>query len=159
MKTRKYWAVAPLALAGVCALVFVRHEPSSRRATAPAVATEPTGETTPVVSPPLADTASVEDSLMQRLHELGERDPTASLELAVAGNTRFPASPGAAERGWIICKSLANLRRFDEAVAEARIVVEAYPNTPWALDVAHHLLLNPLTDSSERGYGQRAELE
>ena len=96
---------------------------------------------------------------MKNLHELGEAAPAASLRLALEGNARFPTSLQAPERGWIICKSLVNMQRFQEAVAEARVVVEQYPNTPWALDIARHLLVNPMTDPAERGYGKTYELE
>lgn len=96
---------------------------------------------------------------MRRLHAIGEADPAAALGLALEGNARFPASKDAPERGWIICRSLVDLRRFSEAVAEARVVVEQYPDTPWALDVERHLLVNPMSDPSERGYGHDLELE
>jgi hypothetical protein len=102
---------------------------------------------------------SVEASLMKRLHELGETDPPAALELALEGNARFPSSSSAPERGWVICRSLVSMQRFDEAVAEARLVVERYPSTPWALDVERHLLINPMSDPSERGSGKRFELD
>jgi hypothetical protein len=49
--------------------------------------------------------------------------------------------------------------RFPEAVAAARLMLEQYPNTPWASDVERHLLINPMSDPSERGYGHRSELE
>jgi len=100
-----------------------------------------------------------EASTMKRLHELGESDPGTALGLALADNLQFPGSPNAPERAWIICRSLVELQRFPEAVAEARVVVEQYPNTPWALDVERHLLVNPMSDPSERGYGHRSELE
>jgi hypothetical protein len=96
---------------------------------------------------------------MKKLRDIGESDPATALGLALEGNARFPASLDAPERGWVICRSLVDLRRFPEAVAEARLVVEQYPDTPWALDVQRHLLVNPMSDPSERGYGQEQELE
>lgn len=101
----------------------------------------------------------LDPTTMGRLHELVERDPAAALSLALQSNARFPNSAAAPERGWIICRCLVELRRFPEAVAEARVVVEQYPNTSWALDVARHLLVNPMSDPSERGYGRASELE
>ena len=116
----------------------------------PEVAIEP-------AAPP--KTTDLEATIMQRLHAIGEADPAAALGLALEGNARFPASRDAPERGWIICRSLVDLRRFSEAVAEARVVVDRYPDTPWALDVERHLLVNPMSDPSERGYGHDLELE
>lgn len=93
-----------------------------------------------------------EESLMAKLRRLGETNPPLSLELARAGNDRYPTSPHAAERGWRLVKSLVNLKRFEEARAEAVILVDQHRDTPWAQDVARHLLVNPLTHPSERGY-------
>jgi len=95
----------------------------------------------------------------KRLHELAKSDPATALGLAIASNLQSPGSVDAPERGWIICRSLVNLQRFQEAVAAARVLVEQYPNTPWALDAERHLLVNPMSDPSERGYGHRSELE
>ena len=100
-----------------------------------------------------------EGSTTKRLHELSESDPATALRLAIAGNLQSPGSAEAPERGWIICRSLVNLRRFSEAVAAARVVRDQYPDTPWALDVERHLLVNPMSDPAERGYGHRSELE
>jgi hypothetical protein len=85
----------------------------------------------------------VEATLMARLHELGETNPPLSLQLAREGNARFPSSPDAPERAWIVVKSLVNMAQFKEAQAEARIMVAKYPNDPRALDVQRHLLTNP----------------
>jgi hypothetical protein len=146
------------------AALLVRH--GGRPALAPAVSATPApAESRAALAdrePRAAPTARDDDSeaaLMKRLHELGENDPPASLLLALDGNARFPGSADAPERGWIICKSLVNMQRFQEAVAEARLVVERYPSTPWALDVERHLLVNPMTDPAERGYGKKYELE
>ncbi len=96
---------------------------------------------------------------MAKLHELGELNPTLSVQLAREGNERYPSGAGAAERGWIICKSLTNLERFDEARAEAKLMVQQYPGTSWANDVTKHILINPGTHPTERGYGKKYELE
>lgn len=100
-----------------------------------------------------------ETSTTKRLHQLAESDPATALRLAVADNLRFPGSEDAPERSWLICRSLVNLGRFPEAVAAARLLLEQYPDTPWALDAERHLLVNPMSDPSERGYGHRSELE
>jgi hypothetical protein len=85
-----------------------------------------------------------EASVMTELHRLGEDNPALSLLLAREGNDRFPRSAEAPERGWILVKSLVNMRRFDEAKAEAVIMVDKYRGTSWAADVERHLLVNPL---------------
>lgn len=100
-----------------------------------------------------------EASLMATLRELDGPEPERALALAREGNRRFPNSDDAAERGSTICKSLAALGRFDEAQDEARRMVNLYPNTSWAADVQRHLLTQPLTDPSQRGFGKKSELE
>lgn len=152
--------VLALVGAGAVWLAFGRGgDGSTREQRAPAHASEhraPEAAIEPAVAPKTAD---LEAAIMQRLHAIGETDPAAALGLALEGNARFPASADAPERGWIICRSLVDLRRFSEAVAEARVMVEQYPDTPWALDVERHLLVNPMSDPSERGYGHEHELE
>jgi hypothetical protein len=54
------------------------------------------------------------------------------VRLAREANDSFPNSQDAAERAWIIVKSLDNLKRFHEGQAEARIMVERYRGTSWA---------------------------
>ena len=93
-----------------------------------------------VSAPPPLD----ERLIMNTLRELGDSAPQYSLEMARAGNARFPDSPDAAERAWYVCKSLVNLENFYDARDEARLMVAKYPGTPWASDVERHLLVNPL---------------
>jgi hypothetical protein len=85
-----------------------------------------------------------EAALMVRLHQLEETDPPLSLRLAREGNARFPNSPDAPERAFIVVKSLVDMARFKEAQQEARKMLKAYPNDPRTLDVERHLLSNPL---------------
>ena len=85
-----------------------------------------------------------EAALTVRLRQLGETDPALSLRLAREGNARFPNSPDAPERAFIVVKSLVDLARFKEAQQEARKMLKAYPNDPRTLDVERHLLSNPL---------------
>ena len=149
--------------AGLCGAALLVHVCAERppKSTAPMESGErntPRADATPDANAKQAEVER-EASTMKRLHELRERDPATELGLALAGNLQFPRSPDAPERGWIICRSLVDLQRFPEAVAEARVVVEQYPNTPWALDIERHLLVNPMSDPSERGYGHRSELE
>lgn len=85
-----------------------------------------------------------EASLMVRLHQLAETNPPLSLELARQGNARFPRSPDAPERAFIVVKSLVDIGRFKDAQKEARRMLKDYPNDPKTLDVERHLLSNPL---------------
>ena len=87
---------------------------------------------------------------MAELHALGENDPPLSLQLAREGNERFPESADAPERGWILLKSLVNLGRFDEAKAEAAVMVRTYADTCWSADIERHLLVNPLYPIDDR---------
>jgi hypothetical protein len=107
-------------------------------------AAEPYQTVSVAVTPPSAPKALDEPAIMSTLRELGDSQPQRSLELARDGNARFPGSPDAAERAWYVCKSLVNLENFRDARDEARRMVAAFPNTPWALDVQRHLLTNPL---------------
>jgi len=85
-----------------------------------------------------------EVALMVRLHQLGETNPPLSLRLAREGNVRFPHTPDAPERAFIVVKSLVDMARFKEAQDEARRMLKDYPNDPHTLDVERHLLSNPL---------------
>jgi hypothetical protein len=89
-----------------------------------------------------------EPALMAKLRELTARDPESALRLAREANERFPNSQDAAERAWIVVKSLDNLKRFHEGQAEARIMVERYRGTSWAADVERHTLVYPLDQPS-----------
>jgi len=161
---RRTWgpssAVLAIIGAGAVWFAFARgHGTAAREQPAPAPTSESRALAAALEPSVTRQTTDLEATIMQRLHAIGETEPSAALGLALEGNARFPASADAPERGWIICRSLVNLRRFSEAVAEARVVVERYPDTPWALDVERHLLVNPMSDPSERGYGHERELE
>jgi hypothetical protein len=85
-----------------------------------------------------------EAALMEKLRSLAGSDPQQILRLAREANAKDPDSPGAAERAWMVVKSLVDLQRFSEAKDEAQTMVNRYPGTSWALDVQRHLLSNPL---------------
>jgi hypothetical protein len=97
-------------------------------------------------------------ALMPKLRELTTKDPESALRLAREANARFPNSRDAAERAWIVVKSLDNLKRFHEGQAEARIMVERYRGTSWAADVERHTLVYPL-DQPSREQMQARERE
>jgi hypothetical protein len=73
-----------------------------------------------------------------------ETNPPLSLRLAREGNARFPHTPDAPERAFIVVKSLVDMARFEEAQGEARKMLKDFPNDPHTLDVERHLLSNPL---------------
>jgi hypothetical protein len=92
-----------------------------------------------------ADTRGRPDatSLLAQLRELAGSDPELSLRLAREAVNRFPDSPDAPEFEWNVVKALFNLRRLDEAEAEARVMVSKYPDSSFTGDVVHHLLHHP----------------
>ncbi|HEX4336386.1 MAG TPA: hypothetical protein VH062_10770 [Polyangiaceae bacterium] len=89
-----------------------------------------------------------EPALMATLRRLESKDASISLRLAREGNARFPDGADAAERAWIVVKSLDTLRRFHEGRDEAELMVSRYPGTSWALDVERHTLIYPLDQPS-----------
>jgi hypothetical protein len=95
-----------------------------------------------------------ESTLMERLRELRSQNPELSLKLAREGDTKFPGSPDAAERGWFAVRALMDMERVDDAVAEARAMVEKYRGTFFAADVERHMLTHPMTHPTEVGYGK-----
>jgi hypothetical protein len=88
--------------------------------------------------------APTEAALMERLRGLDGSDPPLTFQLAREGNARFPDSPDAAERSWMVAKSLVDMHRLHEAYEEAQSMVNRYPGTSWAQDLQRHLLSNPL---------------
>lgn len=91
---------------------------------------------------------------MNELRQLGSKDPRVSLQLARRGNAQFPNTADAPEREWYAIRALVDSGDLTEAVAAARLFVEAFPGHPLAQDVARHLLTHPLTHPTEVGYGQ-----
>lgn len=84
-----------------------------------------------------------EESLLTQLHDLAGSDPNLSLRIAREAVSRFPDSPNAPEFEWNVVKALFNMRRLDEAEAEARIMLSRYPGSYFTGDVVHHLLNHP----------------
>jgi len=106
----------------------------------------------PVVAPPPSPT---EPALIATLRLMVDTAPQQSLDLAREARRRFGNSPDAPERDWIIVKSLVNLRRFHEARAEAKVMVDKYPDNQWTQDVRRHLLVYPLDQPSREEMQQR----
>jgi hypothetical protein len=93
--------------------------------------------------------ASYQTESMEMLRQLVETDPERAIEIARVGNRRFPKRPEAAERSWIVVKGLSNLKRFEEARDEVRLMQQRYPGNKFALDAEQHLKLSPA--SGDRG--------
>jgi len=98
--------------------------------------------------------ASEERRLMTELREVGLRDPARSLRLAREGDLRFPASPEEPERGWYEVRALVDLKRTDETVTRTRALIEKHPQSPFAHDMAKHMLTHPMTHPTEVGYAK-----
>jgi hypothetical protein len=86
-----------------------RRAPSLPTATASPPPERVARPSTRVVPPPPVPT---EPALIATLRLMVETAPQQSLDLAREARRRFGRSPDAAERDWIIVKSLVNLRRF-----------------------------------------------
>lgn len=144
------------------------HPPSSREAEQPvaAVVVAAAEPTTGGIDPPTPAAKSArsgqpyqptswremdEDELMRSLTELSAEDAALTLQLAHEAKTRFPHSPRAAERDYLAVRALVDLRRMDEAVAQARAFVAAHPDDPLANDIARHLLTHPMRHPTEIG--------
>ncbi len=109
----------------------------------PAAASAPRAAASVVVPVASAVTELDEPKLMAELRPLVGKDPERALELARKGDARFPDGPDAAERSWIVVKSLTDVGRFAEARAEATRMVARFRGTSWEKDVFHHVLEQP----------------
>ena len=159
------WALACLVAAGAGAYFFYSaRDPAPVRAAvgqapreleavrlAPTLASAAPSVTARVVapSPPTsAERAPDEPTLMSELRALLNTAPAQALALARRGDALFPDSPDAPERAWVVVKALDLLKRFHEAQAEAKVMLQLYPDTPWTEDVERHVLLYPLDQPS-----------
>lgn len=83
-----------------------------------------------------AQVATLDEAvLMARLRELSATDSAQAVELARAGNRRFPDSADAPERTSILIHALANLGRVREARGEAEQMVNHYPDSDWVREI------------------------
>jgi hypothetical protein len=118
---------------------------AAERATPPVAPAEARPRHDEAASAPAgAASAPDDDALMEKLRALAGKDPQQILQLARAANARDPNGPHAAERAWMVVKSLTDLERYSEAKDEAQTMVNRYPGTSWSMDVQRHLLSNPL---------------
>ncbi|RYZ09706.1 MAG: hypothetical protein EOO73_02140 [Myxococcales bacterium] len=89
-----------------------------------------------------------EAELLTELRKLRVSAPERALARAREANALHPDGPGAAERTWIIVRSLEDLGRFQEARDEALVMRERFPGTSWTSDVERHVLVYPLGQPS-----------
>jgi hypothetical protein len=133
----------PVAGAGSVASALPSIHPPTHPSTPPPLG--PSLATAVAATAPGPQELSVDEAtLMTALRGLRGAKPEQALALARHGNAAFPDGTAGAERGWIIVRSLEELRRFHEAQTEARAMRERYPGTAWTEDVERHTLINPL---------------
>lgn len=94
-------------------------------------------------SAPTVGLAQSDPVAMKALQDLLDKDKEAALAEARAGLARDPNGPDAAERTWVVVKSLTGLGRLEEARREAEVMVPKYRGTWWANDVERHVLAHP----------------
>jgi hypothetical protein len=73
--------------------------------------------------------------LMARLRQAAGSDYPLAVELARAGNGRFPDSPEAPERASILIHALAAQGMAKEARGEAEYAVNHYPDSQWVREI------------------------
>jgi hypothetical protein len=87
----------------------------------------------PLTAP--ASGADEEAALMAELRSLKSANPARAMELARAGNQRFPDSADAPERASILIHALSDLGRGSEARGEAEHMVNYYPDSSWVREI------------------------
>ena len=118
-----------------------RRPPRSRRRRPPAPGPVAAAQNTPPPAPPpsvSAETAVArmnEAVLMARLREVAQTDPAQAIELARAGNKKFPDSPDAPERASILIHALVTQNQLSEGRAEAEYMVNHYPDSKWVREI------------------------
>lgn len=77
------------------------------------------------------------------LQALLDKDPAEALKVARRDFAQDPTGPDAAERYWVIVKSLAVLGHYQDARREAEVMVPKFRDTRWANDIERHILAHP----------------
>jgi hypothetical protein len=88
-------------------------------------------------------TALDDTSLMARLRAVQDSDPALAYDLAKEGLRRFPGSADSPERAALAVKALSRQGKRSEARGEAEVMVNQYPNSPWAREVEIHTGAHP----------------
>jgi hypothetical protein len=93
----------------------------------------------PAPPPPPSVEAAVarmnEAVLMAKLREVAKSDSAQAIELARAGNKKFPDSPDAPERSSILIHALITQNQLSEGRAEAEYMVNHYPDSHWVREI------------------------
>lgn len=76
-----------------------------------------------------------EGVLMAHLREVARTDSAQTIEIARAGNKRFPDSPDAPERYSILIHALITQDHLSEGRAEAEYMVNHFPDSQWVRDI------------------------
>ena len=72
---------------------------------------------------------------MAHLREVAKSDPAQAIQLARAGNKKFPDSADAPERASILIHALVTQNQLSDARAEAEYMVNHYPDSSWVRDI------------------------
>jgi hypothetical protein len=80
-----------------------------------------------------------ESELVQEAMRSVQRDSAHALRVAVQHAREFPNGQLAAERAYVRVRALARLGRIDEAVSEARALIEAHPESEYAARLSRAL--------------------
>ena len=96
--------------------------------------------TPPPARPPSVSAEAVvarmnEAVLMAHLREVAQSDPAQAVELARAGNKKFPDSPDAPERASILIHALVSQNQISEGRAEAEYMVNHYEDSKWVREI------------------------
>jgi len=127
-------AVAALVLAVVIAVWNAARAPNEEIVTPPApAAAVPAPPPSPKVQ--AAVDRMNEAVLMAQLREVAKKDSAQAIELARAGNKKFPDSPDAPERAYILIHALITQNQLSEGRAEAEYMVNHYPDSHWVRDI------------------------
>ena len=153
-------AIGALALAIAIALWhgLSAEQTSAGKQAATAPAAEPAAPApSPVPAPPPAPAAAAQNAppdaappsarveatvarmneavLMAHLREVARTDSAQAIEIARAGNKRFPDSPDAPERTSILVHALITQDKLSEGRAEAEYMVNHYPDSKWVREI------------------------
>jgi TolA-binding protein len=118
-------------------------EPAPSPAATPATVTGPAAvaQNAPPPAPPPSASAEAavarmnEAVFMARLREVAASDSAQAIELARAGNKKFPDSPDAPERASILIHALVTQNQLSDARAEAEYMVNHYPDSSWVRQI------------------------
>jgi hypothetical protein len=152
-RNRVFAGLVVVAGVGLGAAAFLRAKtaPPPTTSAAPAAVEPPPAPSAPAPRPPgpvpsrsttapppagsEASASLSESVLMARLRNVAGSNFPLAVELAHAGNKRFPDSPNAPERASILIHALAAEGLGRDARAEAEYAVNHYPDSSWVEEI------------------------